>query len=529
MTVAALSNRWRGFAMVLLAMFVGTMLAAIASPASAATCPQFDTSAGTFNAIYDPATNHCTSGSTPQPGQVHIGWFQGPSTSISVWDNTGTLLPLISSSLTCAVSTAPGSAGFNIRYDPMTHIGCMGPATYSFSFVATTPAGTSLTFSGSFSCFALTCGSGTMDMQVIVTTAPSPGPSADNVERTMRVIHNFMATRANQITSNDPDLADRLLRHGAATSGSPVTVSGGGTDGNGSFAFATSLRQIAQSNAAAKAQPDGMMGLGAHTASLNSTGPAPTFDVWVEGKGAHVDGEASNSDIGLFYVGAEYRWNPNVLVGVIVQVDWTKESNTFEDASVGGTGWMAGPYVVARLSENLIFDARAAWGTSSNSVTPVGTYSDNFDGDRWLVRARFTGDFSYGAFVINPQASIVYFDERQQSYIDSQSNYIPSQSVGLGQLEFGPKVGYRYREADGSVVTPYAAVKGVWDFKEAQIYDLASGLAVGTGDLRARFESGVSAAFVNGWTINGEGFYDGAGASDFSAFGGTLSLSVPLE
>lgn len=247
------------------------------------------------------------------------------------------------------------------------------------------------------------------------------------------------------------------------------------------------------------------------------------------GQGAHVDNDWQTSNIGLVYAGVDYRWSAGVVVGILAQVDRTEAKESVAGASADGTGWMAGPYAVARLDEHLIFDTRAAWGTSSNSVSPIGTYSDDFEGDRWLVRARLTGDFSYGAWIIAPQASVVYFSEQQQGYTDSNGDYIPGQTVALGQVEVGPKVGYQWVERDGTVVAPYAAVKGIWDFKEAPAYDVASGLAIGTGDVRARFEGGVAAAFINGWAINGEAFYDGVGTGDFSAVGGSLALSVPLE
>ena len=64
-------------------------------------------------------------------------------------------------------------------------------------------------------------------------------------------------------------------------------------------------------------------------------------------------------------------------------------------------------------------------------------------------------------------------------------------------------------------------------FNEARAVVLASGLAVGSDEVRARFEGGFAAAFANGWSINSEGFYDGVGADDLKAYGGSVTVSVP--
>ena len=99
----------------------------------------------------------------------------------------------------------------------------------------------------------------------------------------------------------------------------------------------------------------------------------------------------------------------------------------------------------------------------------------------------------------------------------------------LGRVTFGPKLAYQWTNADGTTIAPYAAVKGIWDFEEAEIVDISSGLAVGSDELRARFEGGLAAQFANGWAVNGEGFYDGVGANDFDAYGGRATLVVPLN
>ena len=60
---------------------------------------------------------------------------------------------------------------------------------------------------------------------------------------------------------------------------------------------------------------------------------------------------------------------------------------------------------------------------------------------------------------------------------------------------------------------------GVEDFNNAH----------GTATTRARLSVGVSAQLANGWRLSGEGYYDGIGADDFDAYGGSVRFNVPLN
>ena len=94
---------------------------------------------------------------------------------------------------------------------------------------------------------------------------------------------------------------------------------------------------------------------------------------------------------------------------------------------------------------------------------------------------------------------------------------------------FGPKVSYAMVQPDGTVITPHLAIKGIWDFVHDDTVNVTTGLAVGSDDVRARVEGGVSVRMANGWSIKGEGFYDGIGADDLDAYGGSVKLSVSLN
>jgi len=352
--------------------------------------------------------------------------------------------------------------------------------------------------------------------------------------RTQRTIANFMGRRADQITVNEPKLINRLNGGGSGGSGGPVGFAANGTLQNNQLSFSTSLRQVMGSSEAAKskrrAELGQMMALGQQSVAGTTIDDGAGFDLWVQGKWAHVDQATRDSDIGLLYIGADYRFSPGLLVGLMGQVDWTDEEDTSQNLKADGRGWMIGPYLAARLHDKLLFDGRAAWGQSDNHVNPFGTYVDSFDTDRWLVRGQLTGDFNLANLRILPSVGVIYFEEEQKAYTDSLDVFIPGQTVSLGRVTFGPKINTSFTTTHGGVISPHIGIKGIWDFDKAEIVDVTTGLAAGSDDdLRARVEAGLTARMVGGWTLSGEGFYDGIGADRLSIYGGSVSLTVPLN
>ena len=231
-----------------------------------------------------------------------------------------------------------------------------------------------------------------------------------------------MSRRADQITANDPELVTRLQNRGSeGQSGQYVGFSAEGTLTNNKLAFSTSLRQMMLAKEQEKSQLrkglGDMMSLG--TQSLTPNIDPNGWDIWVKGAWSQSESDTATNDLGLLYLGVDYRVSPTLLVGFLTQFDWSEETDNIENNAVEGQGWMAGPYMVARLHKNLLFDGRAAWGQSENDVSPFGTYTDQFDTTRWLLRGQLTGDFKAGQLQLAPHVGVLYFEEKQEAYTDS--------------------------------------------------------------------------------------------------------------
>ncbi|MBY0225547.1 MAG: autotransporter domain-containing protein, partial [Hyphomicrobium sp.] len=465
---------------------------------------------------------------------------------------------------TIAISSSPSPLPAGSAQVPYSASFSASGGTPTYTFVAAgLPPGLALASDGTLSGTPTAAGSFTFDVTATdangfsVTTPFTLTIGAAFVQqRTREVIGNFIAQRADALTSNEPSRFKNRQRlngtlFGANGGGNQVASGGqpGGppvafsatpdADGNVSrLAFGTSLKQMmaakkseaASSAAAAGASPEGRMALGASLANDPPPLASSPFDIWVEGYATHFEDDTTNSsgNVGILYAGADYQIMPGLLIGALMQFDFADETSGLLGSDVEGRGWLAGPYISARLNENIYFDARAAWGRSENDVSPFGTYTDRVDGDRWLARADLTGEWRWDRWRFSPTIGVAYFEEEIDSYVDSNGIFIAGQSHRLGRLNFGPEIGYGFLLADGTILEPMVSVQGLWDFEGADAITFNE-IPGTTSDLRAKVQAGVTLTAPWGYTIRATGMIDGLGSDDYEAYGGQLMLNMPLN
>ena len=403
----------------------------------------------------------------------------------------------------------------------------------SHSVTVTAPAGVRLTAiacddTDSTADMSAATVSVTVDASEDVTctiTARSP------VEETVETINRFLTRRADLILSSEPDPSRRFdrLKRGSGNTGPisfsnddlkallPFTAQGG----NGDYGFSTSLpqarRAIASAALALGPDPDG------EVAYIENH----RFDAWFEAQYKEFDAGADRrGDFGVAYAGVDYLLTPDVLVGALVSFDTMEE--TTDTGTVSGDGWMAGPYMTARLAPALYFDGRLAAGESDNRISPFGVYTDEFPTGRWLSMASLTGEFQRGDWTIRPHASLSYLEERQKSYVDGVGATIPGRTVRLGQFKIGPAFTGRFEGAEGRIYSPYLKVDAIYNVGDTTGATPAEANDAEVEGWRARVKAGVSMTTEHGTRLSLGATHDGLGRSDFETWGLTFELSVPI-
>lgn len=377
--------------------------------------------------------------------------------------------------------------------------------------------------------------------QVVVTCGAGCGEAA-TVQATKKRIQNFLRSRGSRMASQQANLGLAGLLTGHGLGGGFSNGFAGGPAGlgfssdeafsHGNFSF--NLRQFVNSQSQQARSSDDMALNGAPTPNAGSGQNAfqSRYNFWVKGTWVHTREDRGNidekSDFSIVHVGADYRYSKDILIGVLGQLDYTEEKSRALGSEAKGKGWMLGPYLVTRLTDNLILDVQASYGESDNKINPLGTYWDDFDTERWQLSGNLTGSFDRGKWHISPSIGLVYFKETQKAYTDTNGFRIGKQTFELGSLNFGPTFSYRIDRPNGVVIRPLIGIKGVYDFKSPDLSDV-NGLAVGTEDFRAQLTLGLNVLTRGGSTIQATYTHDGIGVSDFESRTAQITFSTPIK
>lgn len=379
------------------------------------------------------------------------------------------------------------------------------------------------------------------------TAAPQVIVKNNIVALTQKSIANFMTARSQHILANQPDILS-VVNGSGLSQGGPLGYLGlNATKGKMDMQFSTSLSRLRAERAKQDAALLGRVRSAFAKVDKGAASPASKalkegraadapqgtpavdderFDIWLKVGGAYANSASRRSNFWAGYLGAHYKIMPDIVLGGLLQVDWAEETNRTANTIADGYGWMFGPYLAGRIpGTELMFETRAAWGQSYNTMTLTGVSNGKFDTTRFLVSGKLKGQFVYEQVKISPAVSVTYFNETQKAYRDSLGNAIPGQTIALGELRFGPTFSYDLMLENGWLLTPSVGVEGVWNFAVEEGAQ-ANTTNTGTEQLRARINAGLAAKFGKGVTLNANGYVDGIGAKNYKAYGGNVKLGI---
>jgi hypothetical protein len=333
-------------------------------------------------------------------------------------------------------------------------------------------------------------------------------------------ISTFLKQRNSLILANQPSSSRRIGRLKRGTAAQRLSYSPGDVANlspvtfdpmsykSGTYDLSTSLDQVTRAAETFALATGGVGDTNYHRSSK--------FDIWFEASYNRFEGSSDNSgSFGIYYLGADYLVNPDLLIGALVQYDEMDSASVSDDYSIEGTGWMVGPYVTARLRENLYLDARFAWGQSDNDISPYNTYTDNFTTQRRLVNASLSGEFAVSDWTLQPNVELSYIEDSQKAYVDSLAVTVPNQKLSVGQLRFGPNASRQYLMSNGTIYQPRVTLDAIYSHERAVL----GGVTTQDNYWRARLEAGLGIKTDDGLHMSLNGNLDGLGQSDFTAWG----------
>ena len=333
----------------------------------------------------------------------------------------------------------------------------------------------------------------------------------DNVAAAQQAIGDFMAQRANLLLSHQPDLQRRIDRlEGNGSGRGPSSVAGLAIPGSERLPA-----QITVANGIATGSANVSLSDGSRDG-----GAKGSIDLWAEGYFQSFDYSGRDGDATILYTGIDYALSDDLLIGVMAQYDDIGFDKSVTTGVLSGEGWMVGPYTTARLAPDLFLDARAAFGSSTNTVSPFGTYTDEFDANRTLLSATLTGQLKAGeSFTIRPEANISWFKESSEDFVDGLGSTVGGVDVELGQVSFAPRAMYNASVGEGWTLRPFVEARGIlsWGDDRARIL---------SDDFRMRLEGGLDLLSEGGFRASVSGFRDGIGVKNYSSNGVHVTMGI---
>jgi hypothetical protein len=291
---------------------------------------------------------------------------------------------------------------------------------------------------------------------------------ATGCEAASALAQDLARRRIDRTLGTDPasDRVHRLSVTGSQPNGAVTAPFAMSSDGNNTN-FNTSLTQWGSAFTAADIetlkQAQTAIGGGGALPPVAKPG-APQFDLWAQGRNERFNETGSLAKTGsafTTYVGADYRWHRNLLIGGLVQFDDSRLTILDAREAIDGTAYMAGPYLAYRLAPNVVVDAKAAWGTAHDSAI-AGVENMSLVSDRMLTEARLTGNWGWNAWQLSQSGAITYLDEASKGAMPGGQA-----SIDVTRLSIGPELKRRVDMSSGLSVEPFAFFKSSLDLADA--------------------------------------------------------------
>lgn len=237
---------------------------------------------------------------------------------------------------------------------------------------------------------------------------------------------------------------------------------------------------------------------------------APDQPVWLRLKGNWSTIGGAEGDYVLGAAGTHVLVGEGLALGIMAQVDHLRTVDGLAVAE--GTGYLIGPYVVAKLPDQpLVVQGRLLYGASQNTFSPLGTFEDSFDATRLLAQLGVSGQIAKGDVVWKPSLQAAYAREQTDAYTDGAGNPIGAGDNAVAQVAVGVEVTF-------AVPVPSGAMTATLGLSDIWAGSVSGGPAAYEGH-RGKVSFGVNRAFGSGAELSLTGSYDGLGADGYESLG----------
>jgi hypothetical protein len=246
----------------------------------------------------------------------------------------------------------------------------------------------------------------------------------------------------------------------SASGGSPISAGPGGVR----FNFAAEP----QSDVARRTdQAFSALGYAGNITKAPSRVPDRDWSLWADVRGTGFD---QNDALARMHGnqlnvtgGVGYKFAPDLLAGVFTGYEHFNYTVESLSGKLSGDGGTVGAYAAYRFAPHWRVDGALGWSDVAYGAR-AGTAAGSFTGSRWLATGALTGDYRYGAFVLEPSARIYALWESENAYTDSLGTLQAARNFSEGRVAAGGKVIYPWQATSDLLVSPYVGLYGDYRF-----------------------------------------------------------------
>lgn len=245
------------------------------------------------------------------------------------------------------------------------------------------------------------------------------------------------------------------------------------------------------------------------------------FGIWVQGAYTNVDngqtGAAFDGSIVNLLAGFDYKLNDRLVIGISGTYETIDiDTNSFSSGrgSLENDGMGIAPYIGFKLTNQWTADLTAGYSWLSYDSSRSGNaVHGSFDATRWFANGSLNGTYSVGSFRLLPKVGVLYMEEDQDGYRETNGTSVAGNTITLGRAYAGGRVGY----AMGTMM-PYLKLIGEWDFEHPDSLAIGNGTFTNDEDFGAQV--GVGVDFFSAGPLSGtvETSYNSLGRDDLDVW-----------
>ena len=237
--------------------------------------------------------------------------------------------------------------------------------------------------------------------------------------------------------------------------------------------------------------------------SGSKDGPYQPRSRWVtslSGRYVDFDDDQINADRdgSLWYVTSAlgYRFTDTTTAGVFTRYREGEVDSVALASSLDSELWGGGVYLATTSAGGLRFVGAALFEMGENDITISGATGD-FDSETITLEASLDKRITRGRTWIEPQLSFLYHKSDNDDFTDSAGNFVLGETIVLGRVSFGPRIGTTLGGGTRAEIKPFAKVNGIWDFERDDTVTASTGALLKTGETALNLGGGVDIVFVN--------------------------------